>query len=179
MDLRNSCGSPAAARAAAPDRRATCRSGATGRVRFNGTLPERWLIAQWPDNEPEPVTYWLSSQPADTTPGDLIRTAKIRGRIEHDYRELKTGLGLDHFEGRSWTGWHRHVTLVTAAHLFITAAARPESGCAGLTLYKVIHELQLLLATWTGACPTCYQKLKPLHRNNDRQSSQSPTSCRR
>ncbi len=86
----------------------------------DGSLPERWLIAQWPDDEPEPVTYWLSSQPPDTNPTDLIRTAKIRWRIEHDYRELKTGLGLDHFEGRSFTGWHRHVTLVTAAHLFIT-----------------------------------------------------------
>ena len=49
-----------------------------------------------------------------------IRYGKIRWRIEHDYRELKTGLGLDHFEGRSFTGWHRHATLVTAAHLFIT-----------------------------------------------------------
>jgi SRSO17 transposase len=86
----------------------------------DGTLPERWLIAEWPDDEPEPVTYWLSSQPVDTPPADLIRTAKIRWRIEHDYRKLKTGLGLDHFEGRSFTGWHRHVTLVTAAHLFIT-----------------------------------------------------------
>lgn len=86
----------------------------------DGTLPERWLIAEWPDDEAEPVTFWLSSQPADTEPADLIRTAKIRWRIEHDYRELKTGLGLDHFEGRSFTGWHRHVTLVTAAHLFIT-----------------------------------------------------------
>ena len=86
----------------------------------DGTLPQRWLIAEWPDDQPEPVTYWLTSQPADTDPVDLIRTAKIRWRIEHDYRELKTGLGLDHFEGRSWTGWHRHVTLVTAAHLFIT-----------------------------------------------------------
>jgi SRSO17 transposase len=86
----------------------------------DGTLPERWLIAEWPDDEPEPATYWLTSQPAGTEPADLIRTAKIRWRIEHDYRELKTGLGLDHFEGRSCTGWHRHVTLVTAAHLFIT-----------------------------------------------------------
>ena len=86
----------------------------------DGSLPERWLIAQWPTDEDEPVAYWLSSQPADTTPADLIRAAKIRWRIEHGYRELKTGLGLDHFEGRSWTGWHRHVTLVTAAHLFIT-----------------------------------------------------------
>ena len=68
----------------------------------------------------EPVKYWLSSLPATTDHTDLVRYGKIRWRIEHDYRELKTGLGLDHFEGRSWTGWHRHVTLVTAAHLFIT-----------------------------------------------------------
>jgi SRSO17 transposase len=86
----------------------------------DGTLPERWLIAQWPDEQPEPVKYWLSSLGADTDPADLLRLGKIRWRIEHDYRELKTGLGLDHFEGRTFTGWHRHVTLVTAAHLFCT-----------------------------------------------------------
>lgn len=86
----------------------------------HGTLPQRWLIAQWPDGEPEPIKYWLSSLPDHTDPAQLIRLGKIRWRIEHDYRELKTGLGLDHFEGRSFTGWHRHVTLVTAAHLFIT-----------------------------------------------------------
>ncbi|SFT94464.1 Transposase DDE domain-containing protein, partial [Geodermatophilus amargosae] len=56
----------------------------------------------------------------DTDPAELVRLAKIRWRIEHDYRELKTALGLDHFEGRTWTGWHRHVTLVTAAQLFLT-----------------------------------------------------------
>ncbi|WP_103337861.1 IS701 family transposase, partial [Amycolatopsis sp. CA-126428] len=86
----------------------------------DGALPQRWLIAEWPDDEPEPVTYWLSSLPATTPAADLVRYAKIRWRIEHDYRELKTGLGLDHFEGRSWQGWNRHVTLVTAAHLFLT-----------------------------------------------------------
>lgn len=57
--------------------------------------------------------------------GDAIGRAgeagKIHWRIEHDYRELNHGLGLDHFEGRSWLGWHHHATLVTAAHLFATA----------------------------------------------------------
>ncbi|WP_285632142.1 transposase, partial [Actinoallomurus iriomotensis] len=70
--------------------------------------------------EDEPVKYWLSNLPADTPLHDLVRLGKIRWRIEHDYRELKTGLGLDHYEGRTWTGWNRHVTLVTAAHLFLT-----------------------------------------------------------
>ena len=55
----------------------------------------------------------LASLPADTPLAELVRLAKIRWRIEHDYRELKHGLGLDHFEGRTWRGWHHHVTLVT------------------------------------------------------------------
>nr|WP_234391696.1 transposase [Streptomyces sp. CB02613] len=86
----------------------------------DGTIPLVWLIAQWPEGEAEPVKYWISNLPADIPAKDLVRLAKARWRIEHDYRELKTALGLDHFEGRSFTGWHRHVTLVTAAHLLLT-----------------------------------------------------------
>ena len=86
----------------------------------DGVLPECWLLIEWPPGAREPRDYWLSNLPADTSLHDLVRLAKARWRIEHDYRELKTGLGLDHFEGRSWTGWHRHVTLATAAQLFLT-----------------------------------------------------------
>ncbi|MFI8393134.1 IS701 family transposase [Streptomyces sp. NPDC085540] len=86
----------------------------------DGTIPLVWLVAQWPEGEAEPVKYWVSNLPADIPAKDLVRLAKSRWRIEHDYRELKSCLGLDHFEGRSFTGWHRHVTLVTAAHLFLT-----------------------------------------------------------
>jgi SRSO17 transposase len=83
-------------------------------------LPEAWLIAEWPTGAPEPVKYWLSNLPAGTAKRTLVRWAKLRWRIEHDYREVKTGLGLDHYEGRTWTGWHHHVTLVSAAHAFCT-----------------------------------------------------------
>ncbi|MEU8608277.1 IS701 family transposase [Actinoplanes sp. NPDC048791] len=83
-------------------------------------LPEAWLIAEWPADEPEPVKYWLSNLPATTAKRTLIRLAKLRWRIEHDYREVKTGLGLDHYEGRTWQGWHHHTTLVSAAHAFLT-----------------------------------------------------------
>ncbi|MFF4315805.1 transposase [Streptomyces sp. NPDC001507] len=62
----------------------------------------------------------MSNLPAATPVADLVRWAKIRWRIEHDYRELKHGLGLDHFEGRTWRGWHHHVTFVTAAQVFLT-----------------------------------------------------------
>ncbi|WP_327280614.1 transposase [Streptomyces sp. NBC_01205] len=86
----------------------------------DGTIPLGWLIAQWPEGEAEPVKYWISNLPADIPAKDPVRLAKARWRIEHDYRELKTTLGLGRFEGRSFTSRHRHVTLVTAAHLFLT-----------------------------------------------------------
>jgi SRSO17 transposase len=86
----------------------------------DGTLPPRWLLAQWPDGAAEPTDYWLSNLDEDTPLVDLVRLAKIRWRVEHDYRELKTGLDLDHFEGRTHAGWHRHVTLVCLAQAFCT-----------------------------------------------------------
>jgi SRSO17 transposase len=69
--------------------------------------------------------------PADTPLVRLVALANIRWRIEHDYRELKDALGLDHFEGRSWRGWHHHVTLVSLAHAFLTLERRrPRLGAA-------------------------------------------------
>jgi SRSO17 transposase len=92
----------------------------TARLADDGSLPLAWLLAEWPPAAAEPTDYWLSDLPETTPLPELVRLAKIRWRIEHDYRELKTGLGLDHFEGRTFAGWHRHVTLVTAAQLFLT-----------------------------------------------------------
>jgi SRSO17 transposase len=86
----------------------------------DGTLPDCWLLAEWPPEADEPAGYWLSNLPPDILVTELVRLAKIRWRVEHDYRELKTGLGLGHFEGRSFTGWHRHVTLAVLAQAFCT-----------------------------------------------------------
>ena len=83
-------------------------------------LPECWLLAEWPADQGEPVQFWLSDLPADTPLTTLVRLAKLRWRIEHDYREMKQALGLAHFEGRTWGGWHHHVTLVSVAHAFCT-----------------------------------------------------------
>jgi SRSO17 transposase len=83
-------------------------------------LPVRWLLAEWPPGEPEPVKYWLANLPETTPLERLVGLAKLRWRVEHDYRELKDALGLDHFEGRSFKGWHHHVTLVSVAHAFVT-----------------------------------------------------------
>jgi SRSO17 transposase len=83
-------------------------------------LPVCWLLAEWPSGQAEPTKYWLSTLPADTPLRHLVRSAKIRWRVEHDYRELKTALGLGDFEGRTWAGFHRHLTLVSVAHAFCT-----------------------------------------------------------
>jgi SRSO17 transposase len=99
----------------------------------DGVLPERWLLVEWPPGASEPSDYWLSDLPADTPLAELVALAKARWRIEHDYRELKTGLGLDHFEGRTWNGWHRHVTLTAAAQLFLTRLRLTNPKAAGQT----------------------------------------------
>lgn len=82
--------------------------------------PEEWLIAEWPEGQEEPSDYWLSNLPADTEPECLARLARLRWKIELDYRQLKGELGLDHYEGRSYIGWHHHTALVSAAHGFLT-----------------------------------------------------------
>jgi SRSO17 transposase len=82
------------------------------------SFPACWLLTEWPPQADDPTDYWLSTLPEGTAIEELVRLAKIRWRIEHDYRELKTGLGLAHFEGRSYTGWQRHVTLAVLAQAF-------------------------------------------------------------
>ena len=79
-----------------------------------------WLLVEWPEGETEPTKYWLA-QLGPSSPGlrRLVTIAHARWRIEMDYRELKEELGLDHFEGRHWLGWHHHVTLVTLAYAFL------------------------------------------------------------
>jgi len=82
--------------------------------------PEELLI-EWPEGDAAPWKYWLSILPPQRTSfRGLVRKAKGRFRIEQDYEEMKGEVGLDHFEGRSWQGWHHHVTLVTLAYAFLT-----------------------------------------------------------
>jgi len=81
---------------------------------------EEWLIVEWPKGRKAPTDYWLSNLPPDTKPEQLARLARLRWKIELDYKQLKGELGLDHYEGRSWLGWYHHTALVTAAHGFLT-----------------------------------------------------------
>jgi SRSO17 transposase len=96
--------------------------------------PEEWLLVEWPQGENEPTKYWLSTLPGDTTLADLVDLAKLRWRIERDYQELKQEIGLDHYEGRGWRGFHHHATLAIAAYGFLVSErslippSRPRSG---------------------------------------------------
>ena len=85
------------------------------------THPEEWLLVEWPKDEAEPIKYWLSTLPPETKLKDLVRIAKHRWLIERDYEELKQELGLGHFEGRGWRGFHHHATLCIAAYGFLVA----------------------------------------------------------
>ena len=82
---------------------------------------EEWLLIEWPKSEKEPTKYWISTLPENTTRKALIKIAKHRWIIERDYEELKQELGLGHFEGRNWRGFHHHATLCIAAYGFLVA----------------------------------------------------------
>jgi SRSO17 transposase len=79
-----------------------------------------WLLAEWPEDEAAPTMFWLANLPGDTSLLSLVRLAKIRWWIEQGYQQLKDELGLDHYEGRSWQGWHHHVTMTMLAFGFLT-----------------------------------------------------------
>ena len=87
--------------------------------------PQEWLLIEWPENKDEPLKYWLSTMPAETTIAALVDTAKLRWRIERDFQDLKQEIGLDHYEGRGWRGFHHHAALSIAAYGFLVAERSP------------------------------------------------------
>jgi SRSO17 transposase len=87
--------------------------------------PEEWLLIEWPENEEAPAKYWLSTLPASRPLRELVDTAKLRWRIERDFQDLKQEIGLDHYEGRGWCGFHHHAALSIAAYGFLVAERSP------------------------------------------------------
>ena len=81
---------------------------------------EVWLLAEWPESEKAPLKFCLCDLPAGYSLRRIVRLVKCRWKIEQDYHQLKEELGLDHYEGRNWQGWHHHVTMVMIAHAFLT-----------------------------------------------------------
>src|ERR1039458_274924 len=91
---------------------------AYGDDRKGGLQPEQWLLIEWPAGDAEPSGYWLASLPAKLSLKRLVGISKHRWVMERDYEELKQELGLTHYEGRSWRGFHHHATLCIAAYGF-------------------------------------------------------------
>jgi SRSO17 transposase len=83
--------------------------------------PEEWLLIEWPEGDAEPAKYWFSNLPRRSSLKRLVRVAKARWWIERDYQELKQELGLGHYEGRNWRGFHHHASLCIAAYGFLIA----------------------------------------------------------
>lgn len=109
-------------KAALSSRFAAVRVRPAHRDYWRATLrPEEWCLIEWPEGEKRPTKYWLSTLPADTALTDLVDLAKLRWRIERDYQELKQEIGLRHFEGRGWRGFHHHATLCIAAYGFLVS----------------------------------------------------------
>ena len=108
------------------------------------TIAEEWLLIEWPDDEKAPTKFWLSTLDKTVTFAHLVHTTKQRWRIERDYLELKQEIGLGHFEGRGWRGFHHHATLCIAAYGFLISerAAFPPSATrkAGLFEAPVLPE---------------------------------------
>lgn len=99
--------------------------------------PEEWLLIEWPKGEKEPTKYWLSTLPKTISFCRLVDFAKLRWRIERDYQELKQEVGLGHYEGRGWRGFHHHATLCIAAYGFLISRREtiPPSGIACAMLF--------------------------------------------
>ncbi len=111
-------------------------------VGHNQLIPEllvqEWLLIEWPHGEAEPTKYWLSTLPADISFRRLVDFAKLRWRIERDYQELKQEVGLGHYEGRGWRGFHHHATLCIAAYGFLLSerATIPPSRPRSTALFQ-------------------------------------------
>ncbi len=100
--------------------------------------PEEWLLIEWPEGEEAPTKYWFSTLPADIAFKQLVDITKLRWRIERDYHELKQELGLGHFEGRGWRGFHHHATLCIAAYGFLVSEREtiPPSEASSARLFE-------------------------------------------
>ena len=161
---------------------------------LTASRPEEWLLIEWPEREEAPTKYWFSTLPADIAFNKLVDITKLRWRIERDYHELKQEVGLGHFEGRGWRGFHHHATLCIAAYGFLVSERErfpPQkqipSGCSKkLQFPKLIGQgapplrperhvpnsiatvrrrLSVALVTTLSRCPCCVARISAQSRS--------------
>jgi hypothetical protein len=132
----------------------------TARLAADGSLLTAWLLAEWPPDAVEPTDYWLCDLPETTPLPELVRLAKIRWRVEHATASARpawawtTSRAAPSPAGTATSPW-------SPLHSSSSpCCATTQSGCAGVSLYAVLRELQALLATWTGTCTVCGQHVE-------------------
>jgi hypothetical protein len=105
-----------------------------GETRFD----EETLLIEWPKGEATPTKYWLTTVDPDMSLRRFVDLAKMRWRVERDYEDLKQEIGLGHYEGRGWPGFHHHGTLCIAAYGFLISEREtiPPSGPCSATPIK-------------------------------------------
>ena len=153
--------------------RVRCAGGNRGRARL---LPEQWLLIEWPDNQAEPEKYCLSTLPATHTLSELVDAAHQRWRIERDYQDLKQDLGLGHYEGRGWRGFHHHASLAIAAYGFLMAQRLKAGNDSGGKKNFIVGQLPALpkhqrprgAATSTASRARLHNDVAPATRNQPR-----------
>jgi SRSO17 transposase len=128
---------------------------AHGHFQGKPELEPVWLLIEWPPQAEAPTKYWFSNLPEEVSLRRLVRLAKLRWRVEQNYQQLKEELGLDHYEGRGWQGWHHHVTLVCLAYAFLLLERQRHKKTPVLTLPEARRCLQTVLIRMFGVCPTC------------------------
>jgi SRSO17 transposase len=138
---------------------------AGGRRKAGEPAAEEWLMIEWPEDEAEPDHYWLSTLPFDIPFERMVDLTKLRWRIERDYLELKQEVGLDHYEGRGWRGFHHHATLCIAAYGFLISEKEtiPPSGPA--CAWRRTRSAVPAGYRPRGAAVTLATPHAPLHRN--------------
>jgi SRSO17 transposase len=119
--------------------------GNTGKARLR---PEQWLLIEWPAEDADPLKYYLSTLPEDIALNDLVAQAHMRWRIERDYQDLKQELGLGHYEGRGWRGFHHHATLSIAAYGFLVTERIAAGKPAGTKKNFVVSRMPALPADY-------------------------------
>jgi SRSO17 transposase len=119
--------------------------GNMGKARLH---PEQWLLIEWPAGDAEPLKYYLSTLPDDIALNDLVAQAHMRWRIERDYQDLKQELGLGHYEGRGWRGFHHHATLSIAAYGFLVTERITTSQSAGAKKNFAVRQVPALPADY-------------------------------
>jgi SRSO17 transposase len=138
------------------------------------------LLIEWPEGEQAPTKYWLSTLPSTVSFRRLVDIAKMRWRIERDYQELKQEVGLGHFEGRGWRGFHHHATLCIAAYGFLVSEREtiPPSGSRSARMFPQLAVPHGYRPRGSAAAdPTPYSQLDRNHAPKaDRRTGQKPVA---